>query len=171
MARDSFIATNIIEQQTSMLKVSDKVQKLIVRDAIRLMGTKVKGEIRKNTPRSKITGTTLKLSRKSALARGGRGLDHLKKSIADKPSSQWKNSPERRGIIGTAIGHDKQKQGFHSHLVQEGHRAAFWSKTITGHVQGIDYFRKTFDETTQDFNKTIINKFRQNIGKIVAKNP
>lgn len=165
-----FVTSNGRNLQMALDTLPASLQRQVLRQVISKAGVKIAGEIRKATPRSKLTGTTLKLSSESARARGGRGLDHLKKSVARKPSSKWRNNPARKGIIGVSIGHDQQKQGNHAHLLALGHKAVYWGRRTTERVKADEYFKKTWKKTMPQVAKMIQQDVKKKLASVVAKN-
>ena len=165
-----FITSNGRNLQQALDTLPASLQREVLRKVISKAGVKVAGEIRKATPRSKLTGTTLKLSNKSAKNRGGRGLDHLKKSVARKPSSKWKNNPARKGIIGVTVGHDQNKQGNHAHLLALGHKAVYWDRRTSERVKADEYFKKTWKKTLPKVAKMIEQDVKKKLAQVVAKN-
>lgn len=165
-----FVTSNGRNLQQALDTLPLTLQRQVLRHAINKAGVKIAGEIRKATPRSKLTGTTLKLSNESAKKRGGRGLDHLKKSTDRKPSSKWRNNPARKGIIGVTVGHDQNKQGNHAHLLALGHKAVYWGKRTSERVKADEYFKKTWTKTKPRLAKMITNDVKKKLAQVVAKN-
>ena len=165
-----FVTSNGRNLQQALDTLPLTLQRQVLRHAINKAGVKIAGEIRKATPRSKLTGTTLKLSSKSAKSRGGRGLDHLKKSVARKPSSKWRNNPARKGIIGVTVGHDQNKKGNHAHLLALGHKAVYWGRRTSERVKADQYFKVTWRKTKPKLAKMITNDVKKKLAQVVAKN-
>lgn len=165
-----FVTSNGRNLQDALNTLPDTLQRQVLRAVVSKAGVKVAGAIRKATPRSKLTGTTLKLSKAAAAKRGGRGLDHLKKSTARKPSSKWKNNPARRGIIGVSVGHDQDKQGQHAHLLALGHEAVYWGRRTAERVKADEYFKKTWKKVMPEMAKLIERDVKKKLAQVVAKN-
>jgi hypothetical protein len=128
--------------EASFKKLTPSLQRQVTRKVVGAMSTLLKGEYRKRTPRSKLTGTHLL---KGKTKQWGGGKDQLKKAITDKRSPKWKNQAAIRkaGIIGVAAGYDytkgSPKAANYAHLVNDGHVAVYWGNRGGGIVKGLHW--------------------------------
>ena len=121
-----------------LAQMPERLERKVARKVMEKVATAYLKELRKETPRSKKTGTYKGWSP----AREPR--DNLKKSLIRKQSSKWKNANAYRqaGVIGITAGHAYRNNdviGPHAHLVNKGHRQFLWGRGPYGRVEGTGY--------------------------------
>ena len=149
----------------------DRLQRLVLRQAVAAGGTALTSSIRKVTPQSSKTGSGKHWSQKTARQRMGKPKNPLRRALKKKPSSKWRSSKAQAalGIVATAIGHE-WKIAPHAHIVNYGHKAHYWSKTASGEtVKGTNYFQKGIMSAKSTVRSKITSSAKRNLAKAITK--
>lgn len=159
---------------SSFAALTDSLQREVQRKIITAVGTGMKKEYRKRTPRSKLTGTT-KLWSEKTKDRRNIWDDTLKKALVSKPSSKWRNKKQlaQKGIVGVTVGYDytrgHTRAANYAHLVNDGHVAVYWGRRGGGRVAGIHWQKPAMEAAAANSRSIVAAKAKQAITAAVIK--
>jgi len=139
-----------VELAAALAQFDKSVQRGIQRKILAAVGQKNISEIRKRTPRSRITETSEGWSAATRQRRAG-NRDALRRSLNKNVSAKWDSSAEMaaKGVLGVTVRHlypgargSKGKPiGPHAHLIEHGHVGVFWGQRASvGWVPAYPYF-------------------------------
>jgi hypothetical protein len=169
--------TGVNQLAAAMKSLNTSVKRGIQRKILAAVASKYVSEIKKRTPRSRITGTSEGWSAATRERRAGI-KDALRRSLNKNPSSKWSSAGRLRsqGVLGITVRHlypgargAKGKPiGPHAHLVESGHDAVFWGHE-GGRVEAQPYFWEGVRIAQPQVKAIVKQKSRILIAKARAK--
>ncbi|GIV51700.1 MAG: hypothetical protein KatS3mg038_2221 [Candidatus Kapaibacterium sp.] len=117
MIRASIDDATLQRLAANLRELAPSLERKYVRQALGRAATVIIRAVRRNLANRPHSKSARGLKRK------GKPIVGLRKSVMQRPSSQWPSGATlaAKGLIGTVVGH-KWPEGAHAHLVEFGHR-------------------------------------------------